>query len=81
MRRSTRKSLAGPLLPLAWADIEEEPIDGLDILSIEPHLIARTFLECREEDREIPLSRDVLNRMFEDCVSLSDEELDALCSA
>ena len=72
---------ASPLLPLGLADIEEEPIDGLDILPIEPHLIARTILECREEDREIPLPRAVLARMFEDCVSISDEELDALCSA
>jgi hypothetical protein len=78
---STRKASANPLLPIGWGDIEEEPIDGLDILSIEPHLIARTILECREEDGEIPLSRDVLARMFADCVSISDEELDALCSA
>jgi hypothetical protein len=78
---STRKAAAGPLLPIGWADIEEEPIDGLDILAIEPHLIARTILDCPEEDGEIPLSRDVLARMFEDFVRISDEELDALCSA
>ena len=78
---STRKAASSPLLPLGWADIEEEPIDGLDILAIEPHLIARTILDCREEDCEMPLSRDVLARMFADCVSISDEELDALCSA
>ena len=78
---STRRAPASPLLPLGLADIEEEPIDGLDILSIEPHLIARTILDCQEEDCEIPLSRDVLARMFEDCASISDEELDALCSA
>ena len=78
---STRKASANPLLPIGWGDIEEEPIDGLDILSIEPHLIARTILECPEEDGRIPLSRDVLARMFEDFVSISDEELDALCSA
>jgi hypothetical protein len=77
---STRKAAASPLL-LGLADIEEEPIDGLDILAIEPHLIARTILDCREEDCEMPLSRDVLARMFEDCVSISDEELEALCSA
>jgi hypothetical protein len=76
---STRKAAAGPLLQLGWADIGEEPIDGLDILAIEPHLIARTILDCQEEDGEIPLSRDVLARMFEDFVSISDEELDALC--
>ena len=72
---------ASPLLSLGLADIEEEPIDGLDILAIEPHLIARTILDCREEDCEIPMSRDVLARMFENCASISDEELDALCSA
>jgi hypothetical protein len=33
------------------------------------------------EDGDISLSRDVLARMFEGCVIISDEELDALCSA
>jgi hypothetical protein len=75
---STRKSTASPLLPLGLADIEEEPIDGLDLLAIEPHLITRTILDC-QDDGEIPLSRDVLARMFEDCVGISDEELEALC--
>ena len=37
--------------------------------------------DCQEEVDDIPLSRDVLARMFADCVSISDEELDALCSA
>jgi hypothetical protein len=74
---SARRAPASPLLPLGLADIEEEPIDGLDILAIRPHLIARTILDCREEDGEIPLSRDVLARMFEDCLSISDEEIDA----
>jgi hypothetical protein len=78
---SNRKATSSPLLPLGWAEIEEEPIDGLDILAIEPHLIARTILDCQEEVDDIPLSRDVLARMFEDFVSISDEELDILCSA
>jgi hypothetical protein len=78
---STRRAATSPLLPLGWADIEEEPIDGLDILAIEPHLIARTILDCQEDVDDIPLSRDVLARMFEDFVSISDEELDTLCSA
>jgi hypothetical protein len=78
---STRRAAAGPLLPLGLADIEDEPIDGLDILAIEPHLIARAILDCQEEVGDIALSRDVLAWMFEDCASISDEELDALCSA
>jgi hypothetical protein len=68
------------LLPLGLADIADEPIDGLDILAIEPHRIARTILDCSEAG-DVPLSRDVLARMFEDFVSISDEELDVLCSA
>ena len=40
--RRPRVRSARPVGP----DIEEEPIDGLDILAIEPHLIARTILEC-----------------------------------
>ena len=78
---STHKVATSPLLPLDLADIEEEPIDGLDILAIDPHLIARTILDCQEEVGEVPLSRDVLARMFEDSASISDEELDVLCSA
>src|SRR5262249_947469 len=78
---SCRKPAASPLLPLGLASIEEEPIDGLDILAIEPHLIARTVLDRQEEGGEVRLSRDVLAGMFDDFVSIGDEELDLLCSA
>src|SRR5262249_59824596 len=78
---SSHRPAASPLLPLGLADIELEPIDGLDLLPIEPHLIARTILECQEVDSEITLSRDVLARMFDDFVTITDEELDILCSA
>ncbi len=61
-------------------DIKDEPIDGLDILAIEPHLIARKMLECQEEVGDIPLSRGMLARIFEDFASISDEEIDVICS-
>jgi hypothetical protein len=77
---SSHRPAAGPLIPLGQLSNEEEPIGGLDILAIEPHLIARTILDCQEVG-EGPLSREVLARMFEDFVSISDEELDVLCSA
>jgi hypothetical protein len=54
-------------------------IDGLDILSIEPHLIAQTILDNKDDAGEITLSRDVLARMLADFDSIGDEELDVLC--
>jgi hypothetical protein len=78
---SSRQPAASPLISLGQVNLDEEPIDGLDILAIEPHLIARTILDCQDEDGEIPLSRDVLARMFEDFASISEEELEILCSA
>ena len=62
----------------AIAKIDEEPIDGLEILAIEPHRIARTIRDCPEEVNDIPLSRDVLARRFEDFASISDEDLDSI---
>ena len=44
---SCRKPAANSFLPLGLADIELEPIDGLYILAIEPHLIARTIRSQR----------------------------------
>jgi hypothetical protein len=63
------------------APLEDEPIDGLDILAFEPHLIARTILDSQDEAGENAVSRDVLARMFADFDSISDEGLDVLCSA
>ena len=61
--------------------LEDEPIDGLDILAIEPHLIAQTILDTQDEAGDIALSRDVLARMLEDFDSIGDEELADLCTA
>ena len=68
------------LLLLGDALFDDEPIDGLDILSIEPHLIARTILDYHEDTEDIVLTREEFARMFEDFASISDEELDVLCS-
>jgi hypothetical protein len=60
--------------------LEDEPIDGPDILSIEPHLIAKTILDYQDENDDITLSRDKLAQMFQEFESISDEELDVLCT-
>ena len=78
---STRKPTPRPLISFGQALLEDAPIDGLDILSIEPHLIAQTILDSQDEAGEITLSRDVLARMLEDFDSISDEEIDVLCTA
>ena len=78
---SNRKPASSPLISFGQALLEDEPIDGLDILSIEPHLIAQTILDSQDEVGDIALSRDVLARMFDDFDSISDEELDVLCTA
>ena len=67
---SNRKPASSPLISFGQALLEDEPIDGLDILSIEPHLIAQTILDTQDEAGEITLSRDVLARMFEDFDSI-----------
>jgi hypothetical protein len=77
---SNRKPASSPLISLGQSLIEGEPIDGLDILSIESHLIAQTILDQQNEAGDAVLSREVLAEMFEDFESISDEELADLCS-
>ena len=77
---STRKPTSRSLLSFGQALLEDEPIDGLDILAIEPHLIAQTILDAHDDAGEITISRDVLARMIDDFESIGDEELDVLCT-
>jgi len=69
------------VLSFRQALLEDEPIDGLDILAIEPHLIAQTILDSQDETGDIDLSREVLARMLEDFDCISDEEIDVLSKA
>ncbi|MFI5459166.1 MAG: DEAD/DEAH box helicase family protein [Isosphaerales bacterium] len=81
---SNRKPASSPLVSFGQALLEDEPIDGLDILdilAIEPHLIAQTILDSQDETDETTVSRDVLARMFDDFYSITDEELADLCTA
>jgi len=78
---SNRKPASSPLISFGQDLLEDEPIDGLDILALEPHLIAQTILDSEDEAGETTMSRDVLARMFEDFYSISDEELAELCTA
>ena len=78
---SNLKPASNPLISFGQALLEDEPIDGLDILAIEPHPIARTILDSQDETGESTMSRDVLARMFDDFDSISDEELADLCTA
>jgi hypothetical protein len=77
---SSHKPAINTLVSLGQALIEDEPIDGLDILSIEPHLIAKTILDYQDDADDIMLSREELAQMFQDFASISDEELDVLCT-
>ena len=78
---SNRKPAMSTLVALGQALIDDEPIDGLDILSIEPHLIAQTILDLEDEVGETTLSRHELASMFVDFDSISDDDLDILCTA
>jgi hypothetical protein len=78
---SNRRPASSPLVSFGQALLADEPIDGLDILAIEPHLIAQTILDAEDEAGETTMSRDVLARMFKDIYSISDEELADLCTA
>jgi hypothetical protein len=77
---SARKPASSPLISLGQALLDDEPIDGLDILAFEPHLIARTILDGQDETAEITLSREDLARMFEELSGISHEELADLCA-
>jgi hypothetical protein len=70
-----------PLISFGQALLEDEPIDGIDILAIEPHLIAQTILDTHDDVGEIALSREALARMLEDFDSIGDEEITDLCTA
>ncbi len=78
---SNRKPALSPLISFGQALLEDEPIDGLDILAIEPRLVAKTILDSQDETGKTTMSRDVLARMFDDFYSISDDELADLCSA
>jgi hypothetical protein len=78
---SNRKPASSPLLSFGQALLEDEPIDGLDLLAIEPHLIAQTILDFEDAAGETTLSRDVLARMLKDFDSIGDEVLADLCTA
>jgi hypothetical protein len=78
---STRKPASSSLVSFGQALLEDEPIDGLDLLSIEPHLIAQTILDIEGDVGEITISRDVLARMLDHFESIEDEELGLLCTA
>jgi len=76
---SNRRPASSPLISFGQALLEDEPIDGLEILAIEPHLIAQTILDTQDETGDIALSRDVLARMLEDFDSIGDEEMANMC--
>ncbi len=78
---SNRKPASSPLISFGQALLEDEPIDGLDVLAIEPHLIARTILDSEDEASESAMSRDILALMFDDFYSISDEEIADLNTA
>jgi hypothetical protein len=57
---SNRNRTSSSVVSLGQAVIGDEPIDGLDILSIEPHLIAQQILECQDEVGDIVLPQSNL---------------------
>jgi hypothetical protein len=77
---SIRKLASAPLASLGDALFDDKPIDGLDILSIEPHLIAKTILDYQDDDDDLSLSHDELAQMFEDFANISDGQLDVICA-
>jgi hypothetical protein len=78
---STRRPAPSPLISLGQALIDDEPVDGLDILSIEPHLIAKTILDYQDDLDEITLSPNDLAQMFSDFDRISEAELESLWTA
>ena len=77
---SNRKPASSSLISLGEALIDDERIDGLDILSIEPHLIAKTILDYQDDADNIMLTREELAQVHEDFGNISDEKMDILCT-
>jgi hypothetical protein len=73
---SNRRAASSSSISFGQALLEDEPIDGLDILAIEPHLIAQTILDTLDDVDDIVLSRDVLARMLEDFDRFGDDDLE-----
>jgi hypothetical protein len=59
---------------------DDELIDGLDILEIEPHLISQTIPDNQDDLGDVALSAQGLARIFADFDSISDEEVDVVCA-
>jgi hypothetical protein len=78
---SNRKAASSALLSFSPDLFEDAPIDGLDVLGIEPHLIVRTILQCEVDVDEILMPTELLDRMLQDFDKLDDEVLSAFCSA
>jgi hypothetical protein len=75
---SNRKPASSPLISFGQALLDDEPIDGLDILAIEPHLTAQTIMDTSDNAGDIALSREVLAKMLEDFDRIGDDELSDL---
>ncbi len=71
---SNRKPASSPLISFGQALLEDEPIDGLDILvdRAAPDRPGRSWI-AQDEAGDIALSREMLARMFEDFDSISDD--------
>jgi hypothetical protein len=78
---SKRRTASSPLLSFGQALVEDEPLDGLDILAIEPHLIAQTILDSEDGCGATPLPQELLARMLEEFNSIDDDALADLCTA
>jgi hypothetical protein len=78
---SNRRPASSPLVSFGQALLEDERIAGLDILAIEPHLIAQTNLETQGEASDFARSREVLARILEAFDCIVDEEFADLSTA
>jgi hypothetical protein len=71
--RSNRKLTASALMSFGQDLLEGEPIDGLDIVAIEPHLIARTILGTHDDAGDLVLCRDMLTWMLQEFDNFAEE--------
>jgi hypothetical protein len=66
---SPGKPASSSLLSFGQALLKNEPINDLDILSIEPHLIAQTILDVDDDAREMMISKELLELISADFTS------------
>jgi hypothetical protein len=68
---SSRRMASSSFISFSRDTFDDEPIEGLDVLAIAPHLVVQAILDCQDEIGEFELTSELLA----DFGGIGDEEL------